>query len=65
MRLFFWRRRKMSEGEFLRYVMRTVSYDGRELNLQPPKKKTQVESPFETIDLAAARIRALTGEAAE
>jgi len=38
-----WRKPKMSEGEFLRYVMRAVRYDGHELNLQPPKKRTAVD----------------------
>jgi hypothetical protein len=38
-----WRKRKLNEGEFLRLVMRSVTYDGSEINLQPPKSKQQRE----------------------
>jgi hypothetical protein len=36
-------KRKLSDGEFLRLVMRSVSYDGSEINLQPPLSKQQRE----------------------
>jgi hypothetical protein len=36
------RKRRMTEGEFLRHVMRSVTYDGREIDLQPPKLKSKM-----------------------
>jgi hypothetical protein len=36
------RKRKMTDGEFLRLVMRSVSYDDREIELQPPKPKPKI-----------------------
>jgi len=43
MRLLWWRRRKLSEGEFLRLVMRSVTYDGRDIELRPPRKTQHEE----------------------
>jgi hypothetical protein len=37
------RKRKMTDGEFLRLVMRSVSYDDREIELQPPKPKSKID----------------------
>jgi|AmaraimetFIIA100_FD_contig_123_93326_length_1230_multi_7_in_0_out_1_2 adenine-specific DNA methylase len=54
MNLRFWRKPKMNEeAEFLRLVIRTVSY-GRELNLRPPSKRDD-----EVIERANHTLRSL------
>jgi hypothetical protein len=39
----FRRKPKMTEGEFLRHVMRSVTDDGCEIELQPPKPKSKID----------------------
>jgi hypothetical protein len=40
-----WRKRKLSDGEFLRLVMRTVAsdYSDREIELRPPQPRQKYE----------------------